>query len=98
MKNPKWDRKSVVTCELCNQPMLPNVSTLDEDGCLWICPTPKCEYQISELEAEDLIAVGCPPWVAEMLTDLILHLDSSIDLVREFHQPTDAMCNECNDV
>ena len=29
-----------MACDMCGQPMLRNVSTLDEHGCLWICINP----------------------------------------------------------
>ena len=39
--------------------MVPNVSTLDADGCLWICLSPGCpELAAGELEAEDLAGAG----------------------------------------
>jgi len=31
-----------VTCDSCGEPMVPNVSTLDDDGCGWICLDPGC--------------------------------------------------------
>ena len=60
-----WTRETVIMCDECNCPMLPNVSTWDSDGCAWICATPDCaDNTVSELEPEDLIAVGVPAWVA----------------------------------
>ena len=48
-----------VTCDSCGEPMLPNVSTLDADGCGWICLSPGCpELAAGELEAEDLAGAG----------------------------------------
>ena len=48
-----------VTCDSCGEPMVPNVSTLDEDGCGWICLNPGCpELAAGELEAEDLAGAG----------------------------------------
>lgn len=48
-----------MTCDACGEPMLPNVSTLDEDGCLWICINPRCpELRVGELEAADLEEAG----------------------------------------
>ena len=39
--------------------MIPNVSTLDDDGCGWICLSPGCpELAAGELEAEDLAGAG----------------------------------------
>ena len=31
-----------VICDSCGEPMVPNVSTLDDDGCGWICLSPGC--------------------------------------------------------
>ena len=31
-----------VTCYSCRETMVPNVSTLDDDGCGWICLNPGC--------------------------------------------------------
>ncbi len=48
-----------VTCDSCGEPMVPNVSTLDDDGCGWICLNPGCpELAAGELEAEDLVGGG----------------------------------------
>ena len=48
-----------VTCDSCGEPMVPNVSTLDDDGCGWICLNPGCpELAAGELEAEDLVEAG----------------------------------------
>jgi hypothetical protein len=50
-----------MTCDACGEPMLPNVSTLDEHGCLWICINPRCpELRVGELEAGDLVEAGVP--------------------------------------
>ena len=50
-----------VTCDSCGEPMVPNVSTLDDDGCGWICLSPGCpELAAGELEAEDLVEAGVP--------------------------------------
>ena len=49
-----------VTCDSCGEPMVPNVSTLDDDGCGWICLNPGCpELAAGELEAEDLAEPAC---------------------------------------
>ena len=43
----------------CGEPMVPNVSTLDDDGCGWICLSPGCpELAAGELEAGDLAGAG----------------------------------------
>ena len=48
-----------VTCDSCGEPMVPNVSTLDDDGCGWICLNPgRPELAAGELEAEDLVGAG----------------------------------------
>ncbi len=63
-----------MTCDTCGQPMLPNVSTLDEQGCLWICINPRCPEQgAGELEAGDLVEAGVPEALAGRLTRLIAH-------------------------
>ena len=50
-----------LTCDSCGQPMVPNVSTLDDDGCGWICLHPVCpELCAGELETEDLAGGGVP--------------------------------------
>jgi hypothetical protein len=56
------------TCDACGEPMLPNVSTLDRDGCLWICINPSCPEQgIQEVEPEDLVEAGVPTGLAGRL-------------------------------
>ncbi len=35
-----------MTCDACGEPMLPNVSTLDADGCLWICIDPRSPREV----------------------------------------------------
>ncbi len=63
-----------MTCDACAEPMLPNVSTLDADGCLWICIDPRCpELHAEELEAADLEEAGVPQALAGRLARLILH-------------------------
>jgi hypothetical protein len=54
--------------------MVPNVSTLDADGCLWICLSPGCpELAAGELEAEDLVEAGVPEALAGRLARLVDH-------------------------
>ena len=54
-----------VTCDSCGEPMVPNVSTLDDDGCGWICLSPGCpELAAGELEAADLVEAGVPEALA----------------------------------
>jgi hypothetical protein len=63
-----------MTCDACGEPMLPNVSTLDERGCLWICINPRCpELRVGELEVGDLVEAGVPEALAGRLTRLIDH-------------------------
>ena len=63
-----------VTCDSCGEPMVPNVSTLDDDGCLWICLSPGCpELAAGELEAEDLVEAGVPEALAGRLARLVDH-------------------------
>jgi len=63
-----------MTCDACGEPMLPNVSTLDADGCLWICINPRCpELHAEELDAADLEEAGVPKALAGRLARLILH-------------------------
>jgi len=50
------------------------VSTLDADGCLWICLSPGCpELTAGELEAEDLVEAGVPQALAGRLARLVDH-------------------------
>jgi hypothetical protein len=63
-----------VTCDSCGEPMVPNVSTLDDDGCGWICLSPGCpELAAGELEAEDLMEAGVPQALAGRLARLVDH-------------------------
>jgi len=63
-----------MTCDACGEPMLPNVSTLDEHGCLWICINPRCpELHVGEIETEDLVEAGVPQALAGRLARLIDH-------------------------
>src|SRR5450830_472397 len=48
-----------LTCDSCGEPLLPNLSQADADGCLWICINPDCpELCAGELESEDLVEGG----------------------------------------
>ncbi len=61
-----------VACESCDDPMIPNVSTLDDDGCGWICINPVCPQQhAEELEPGDLVEAGVPAYLAGRLARLI---------------------------
>ena len=67
-----------VTCDSCGQPMVPNVSTLDDDGCGWICLNPGCpELAAGELEAADLVEAGVPEALAGRLARLIDHYEDA---------------------
>ncbi len=61
-----------ITCDVCGGPMVPNISTLDEDGCGWICIDPDCpDCAAEQLEACDLIESGVPEYLAGRLARLI---------------------------
>ena len=67
-----------VACDTCGEPMVPNVSTLDDDGCGWICLNPCCpELAAGELEAEDLVEAGVPEALAGRLARLAAHYADS---------------------
>ena len=67
-----WTRDTVIVCDACKEPMLPNLSTWDEEGCVWICLTVGCsDYTAEELDIEDLTAVGVPEWVASRIVGLV---------------------------
>jgi hypothetical protein len=60
--------------------MVPNVSTMDEHGRVWICLDPDCpELAATELEAEDLVEAGVPAELARRLTKLILRRADEAD-------------------
>lgn len=68
----KFNAKTVAVCDHCLQPMTPNISTGDEDGYGWTCYTIDCpDYNGTEVEPEDLIACGCPDWLANLLVGYI---------------------------
>ena len=78
-----------VTCDSCGEPMVPNVSTLDDDGCGWICLSPGCpELAAGELEAEDLVEAGVPEALAGRLARLVDHyVDAEEARAREADAP-----------
>jgi hypothetical protein len=66
-----WNIQNVLTCDHCNEPLIANLSTEDEEGYGWICTTQDCpDFTGFEIEAEDLIACGCPPWLAQRIEHL----------------------------
>ena len=71
-----------VVCDFCKKPMIPNLSTGDEDGYAWSCLTIGCkDYHGDELEAEDLEACGCPSWLTSLLVapfDRIAELETEV--------------------
>ena len=81
-----------VTCDSCGEPMVPNVSTLDDDGCGWICLSPGCpELAAGELEAEDLVEAGVPEALAGRLARLVDHyVDAEEARAREADAPARA--------
>ena len=81
-----------VTCDSCGEPMVPNVSTLDDDGCGWICLNPGCpELAAGELEAEDLVEAGVPEALAGRLARLVDHyVDAEEARAREADAPARA--------
>ena len=63
-----------VTCDSCGEPLVPNVGTLDDEGCGWICLSPGGpELAAGELEAEDLAEAGVPEALAGRLARLVDH-------------------------
>ena len=69
-----------VTCSICGEPMLPNLSQADADGCLWICINPDCpELCAGELETEDLVEGGVPQALAARLVRLIDYYEDTIE-------------------
>ena len=72
-----------LTCDSCGEPMLPNLSQADADGCPWICINPDCpELCARELETADLVKGGAPKALAARLVRLI---DSYEDAIEELH-------------
>ncbi len=69
-----------LTCDSCGEPMLPNLSQGDADGCLWICIDPDCpELCAGELETEDLVEGGVPKALAARLVRLIDYYEDTIE-------------------
>jgi hypothetical protein len=72
-----------VSCSICGEPMLPNLSQADADGCLWICIDPDCpELCAGELETEDLVEGGVPQALAARLVRLIDYYEDTIEELR----------------
>ena len=65
------------------------MSTLDDDGCGWICLSPVCpELAAGELEAEDLVEAGVPEALAGRLARLVdRYVDAEEARVREADAP-----------
>src|SRR5450759_1432292 len=84
-----------LTCDSCGEPLLPNLSQADADGCLWICINPDCpELCAGELETEDLAGGGVSTsWgtgsdvedqaLAARLVRLIDYYEDTIEELRE---------------
>ena len=72
-----------LTCDSCGEPLLPNLSQADADGCLWICIDPDCpELCAGELETEDLVEGGVPKALAAHLVRLIDFYEDTIEELR----------------
>src|SRR5665647_3343190 len=72
-----------LTCGSCGEPLLPNLSQADADGCLWICINPDCpELCAGELETEDLVEGGVPKALAARLVRLIDYYEDAIEELR----------------
>jgi hypothetical protein len=72
-----------LTCDSCGEPLLPNLSQADADGCLWICIDPDCpELCAGELETEDLVEGGVPKALAARLVRLIDYYEDTIKELR----------------
>ena len=72
-----------LTCYSCGEPMLPNLSQADADGCLWICINPDCpELCAGELETGDLVEAGVPQALAARLVRLIDFYEDTIEELR----------------
>jgi hypothetical protein len=76
--NDTFTLATVIVCT-CGEPMIPNISTCDADGYGWSCTNLSCgDFAGGEIEADDLIACGCPEWLArriEALSDAISELE-----------------------
>ena len=72
-----------LTCDSCSEPLLPNLSQADADGCLWIHINPDCpELCAGELETEDLVEGGVPQALAGRLVRLIDYYEDTIEELR----------------
>jgi hypothetical protein len=75
----EWTEDTVIVCDHCDQKMFPNISTWDDEGCGWNCTTYGCgDWSGGEIEAEDLVVLGVPYWIAERiesLSDAILEME-----------------------
>ena len=72
-----------LTCASCGEPLLPNLSQADADGCLWICINPDCpELCAGELETGDLAEGGVPEALAARLVRLVDYYEDTIEELR----------------
>src|SRR5450759_1792738 len=69
-----------LTCDSCGEPLLPNLSQADADGCLWICINPDCpELCAGELETGDLVEGGVPQALAGRLVRVMDFYDGAVE-------------------
>ena len=83
-----------LTCDSCGEPLLPNLSQADADGCLWICIDPDCpKLCAGELETGDLAGGGVSTsWGTgsdvedkALAARLVRLIDSYEDAIEELH-------------
>ena len=79
----KCSEPFALTCGSCGEPLLPNLSQADADGCLWICINPDCpELCAGELETGDLAEGGVPEALAARLVRLVDYYEDTIEELR----------------
>ena len=79
----KCSEPFALTCASCGEPLLPNLSQADADGCLWICINPDCpELCAGELETGDLAEGGVPEALAARLVRLVDYYEDTIEELR----------------
>lgn len=81
---PRWTEDSVAVCDFCENGMIASIESGDEDGYGWNCINRKCkDFAGEQVYAEDLVAVGVPEWLSELLAgSLQFESDSTIDVAR----------------